>query len=42
MAEIATHAICVPGPGTARIQEGHMLVGHTIFELVERELCPAS
>lgn len=42
MAEIATHAICVPGPGTARIQEGHMLVGHTIFELVERELCQAS
>ncbi len=42
MAEIATHVICVPGPGTARIQEGHMLVGHTIFELVESELCPAS
>lgn len=42
MARLATHVICVPGPGTARIQEGHMLVGHTIFELVERALCVAS
>jgi D-sedoheptulose 7-phosphate isomerase len=42
MAEVATHVICVPGPGTARIQEGHMLVGHTIFELVEQALCAAS
>jgi hypothetical protein len=31
----------VTGPSTARIQEGQMLVGHAIFELVERELCDA-
>ena len=35
----AGHVIRVRGPSTARIQEGQMLVGHTIFELVERELC---
>jgi D-sedoheptulose 7-phosphate isomerase len=39
MAQLAKHVISVPGANTARIQEGHMLVGHTIFELVERELC---
>lgn len=42
MAALADHAIAVVGANTARIQEGHMLVGHTIFEFVERELCPAS
>jgi D-sedoheptulose 7-phosphate isomerase len=42
MARRADHTICVPGASTARIQEGQMLVGHTIFELVERELCTAS
>jgi D-sedoheptulose 7-phosphate isomerase len=42
MAALADHAIAVAGANTARIQEGQMLVGHTIFELVERELCPAS
>lgn len=39
MADLADHAISVRGANTARIQEGHMLVGHTIVELVERELC---
>jgi len=39
MAHYAAHVICVEGSGTARIQEGQMLVGHTIFESVERELC---
>jgi D-sedoheptulose 7-phosphate isomerase len=42
MARLATHVICVEGCNTARIQEGHMLVGHTIFELVEQELCVPS
>jgi D-sedoheptulose 7-phosphate isomerase len=37
----AEHVLCVPGPSTARIQEGQMLLGHAIFELVERELCQA-
>jgi D-sedoheptulose 7-phosphate isomerase len=30
----------VPSGDTARIQEGHMLVGHTVCELVERFLFP--
>jgi D-sedoheptulose 7-phosphate isomerase len=41
MAAHATHLLPVSGPGTARIQEGHMLLGHTIFEAVERRLCDA-
>jgi len=39
MAEQAEQTICVAGPSTARIQEGQMIVGHTIFEAVERALC---
>jgi D-sedoheptulose 7-phosphate isomerase len=39
MEEASEHVLRVPGPNTARIQEGQMLLGHTIFELVERELC---
>jgi D-sedoheptulose 7-phosphate isomerase len=39
MARAAMHAICVRGPDTARIQEGQMLLGHTLCELVEREIC---
>jgi len=39
MAAQAEHTICVEGPNTARIQEGQMIVGHTIFEAVERSLC---
>jgi D-sedoheptulose 7-phosphate isomerase len=37
--EVAEHALTVPAARTAGIQEGHLLLGHTIFELVERELC---
>jgi D-sedoheptulose 7-phosphate isomerase len=37
--EVADHALTVPAARTAGIQEGHLLLGHTIFELVERELC---
>jgi D-sedoheptulose 7-phosphate isomerase len=39
MEDASEHVLRVPGPSTARIQEGQMLLGHTIFELVERELC---
>jgi D-sedoheptulose 7-phosphate isomerase len=41
MGTAADHVLAVPGPSTARIQEGQMLLGHAIFELVERELCRA-
>ncbi len=39
MEDVAEHVLRVHGPDPARIQEGQMLLGHTIFELVERELC---
>jgi D-sedoheptulose 7-phosphate isomerase len=39
MEQASQHVFRVSGPSTARIQEGQMLLGHTIFELVERELC---
>lgn len=34
----ADHVLRVPGPSTARIQEGQMVLAHTLMELVEREL----
>ncbi len=39
MEEVAEHALTVPAARTSSVQEGHLLLGHTIFELVERELC---
>ena len=39
MEALSEYVLRVNAPSTARIQEGHMLVGHTILELVERELC---
>jgi D-sedoheptulose 7-phosphate isomerase len=36
---IADHVLAVSAPSTASIQEAHKLLGHVIFELVERELC---
>jgi D-sedoheptulose 7-phosphate isomerase len=32
------HCICVPSDDTPRIQECHVLIGHIISELVEREI----
>jgi D-sedoheptulose 7-phosphate isomerase len=32
------HCICVPANETPRIQEGHILIGHIISELVEAEM----
>jgi D-sedoheptulose 7-phosphate isomerase len=33
---LADHVLVVPGKGSARIQEGHILVGHVVCDLVER------
>jgi D-sedoheptulose 7-phosphate isomerase len=41
-AEVADHALRMPSDDTPRIQECQMLVGHTICELVERELAAES
>jgi D-sedoheptulose 7-phosphate isomerase len=35
---LADRIIAVPGPNTARIQEGHKLLGHIMFAMVERTL----
>jgi D-sedoheptulose 7-phosphate isomerase len=35
---IADYCICVPSVDTPRIQECHILIGHIISELVEREI----
>jgi D-sedoheptulose 7-phosphate isomerase len=39
VAQSADTVISVGGPSIARIQEGHKLLGHTLFEIAERELC---
>lgn len=39
VAEAADHVLAVPGASTARTQEAHQVLGHTLIELVERELC---
>lgn len=36
---VADHVLAVGDVPTARVQEAHKLLGHTIFELVEQELC---
>jgi D-sedoheptulose 7-phosphate isomerase len=39
MGKVADHTLCVPGARTSGIQEGHLILGHVIFERVEQELC---
>lgn len=39
MAELCDICLCVPSQSTPRIQECHILIGHTICELLERILC---
>jgi D-sedoheptulose 7-phosphate isomerase len=39
-ADLADVAIRVPSQSTPRIQEVHILVGHTLCDLVERTLFP--
>src|ERR1700744_627054 len=39
MQTVAEHSLSAPGVRTSGIQEGHLLLGHVVFELVERELC---
>jgi D-sedoheptulose 7-phosphate isomerase len=41
MQEASDHSLNVPAPRTSGVQEAHLLLGHVIFELVERELCEA-
>lgn len=41
MRALCDHLLCVPSRATPRIQEAHLLLGHTLCELVEREAFPA-
>jgi D-sedoheptulose 7-phosphate isomerase len=38
LANAADHSIIVPDTNTARIQEAHIFIGHTICQVVERQL----
>lgn len=38
MAEIADYALIVPSNATPRIQESHILIGHIICDIIEKEL----
>ena len=40
MAALCDHCIHVPSDETPRIQEGHIVVGHTICALIERGMFP--
>ena len=40
VADVSTRCLRIPSDETARIQEGHMVVGHVLCELVERRLFP--
>lgn len=37
--ELADHCLCVPSTRTAGVQEGHIILGHAVFEMIESELC---
>jgi D-sedoheptulose 7-phosphate isomerase len=39
MREVCDVCLCVPSASTPRIQECHILIGHTVCELLERILC---
>ena len=38
MAKLADYAIIIPSNDTPRIQESHILVGHMICDIIEKEL----
>jgi D-sedoheptulose 7-phosphate isomerase len=38
--EASRYCLCVPSHQTPRIQESHILIGHIISQLTERELFP--
>ncbi len=40
MKQLVDHAIIVPSDSTARVQEGHNLIGHILCDLLEQELFP--
>jgi len=37
---LADRCVCVPSDDTARVQEGHILIGHLLCEIIEGEMFP--
>ena len=42
LAGLCDHCLRVPSDATPRIQEGHILLGHTVCQMIEAELFPKS
>jgi D-sedoheptulose 7-phosphate isomerase len=42
MRELCHHLLEVPSPDTPKIQEGHLVLGHIVCGIVEREMFPAT
>jgi len=38
MCDMCDFLLEVPSPSTPRIQEGHLILGHLLCELIEREI----
>jgi D-sedoheptulose 7-phosphate isomerase len=38
MARMADYAIIIPSNATPRIQESHILIGHILCDIIEKEL----
>jgi len=38
MAKMADYAIIIPSNATPRIQESHILIGHILCDIIEKEL----
>ena len=41
MRELCDHLLEVPSPDTPKVQEGHLVLGHTICDLVENAIFTA-
>lgn len=39
--ELADHCVCIPDKETARVQEGHILIGHWLCEAMDQQLASA-
>ncbi len=38
MAKLADYSLIVPSDSTPRIQESHILIGHIICDIIEKEI----
>jgi D-sedoheptulose 7-phosphate isomerase len=40
LAGLCDHLLCAPSDSTPRIQEGHILMGHIVCQLIEAQIFP--